>query len=174
MHSFTKLIAFALCALSTVGTVNCAIKSVSQGKLLPIRQTNEGSTETQIVNVGFNGAVFTVVVGDVLLEKDNTGQNDFGVWEKTNLEDDTCIFKNLATGWYMAATGDIDHLLVAPGQAPAVFRVTQDSNNDGTYIIQLLDENLVWEASLLDLSQTVGRIILRPDTGSSNQRWKFV
>ncbi|KAJ7756634.1 hypothetical protein B0H16DRAFT_687945 [Mycena metata] len=174
MHSFTKLINFALCALSTLDTANCATKFVSQGELLPIQPTNEGLAGTQLVNVGFNGALFALPAGDVLLEKGNTGQNDFGVWEKNDLEDETYVFKNSATGWYVATTGDNDHLLVAPGEAPAVFRVTQDSTNNRTYIIQLIDENLVWEATLIGESQTLGRVVLRPDTGSSSQRWKFV
>ncbi|KAJ7909740.1 hypothetical protein B0H13DRAFT_1877440 [Mycena leptocephala] len=92
--------------------------------------------------------------GDVLVEKGNTGQDTFGIWEKIALEENLYAFKSRSTGFYIVAASDDHHLVAPPAEPPTVFAVSADND---TFIINEPDSGLVWEVVYTGDSN-VGRI----------------
>ncbi|KAJ7461156.1 hypothetical protein FB451DRAFT_1269094 [Mycena latifolia] len=170
MNTISKLFTLALCAFSTVDTGCGALNNVNShnGAQSAVGITMDPPM-VKLVNAGANGCAFAFPAGDLLVEKGNTGQDTFGVFQQLQLEDNVYAFKNRATGFYIVAAGD-DHLITPPAEPPTVFEV--DAADDGTSISGSTDSGLVWEA--VYTGGNVGRVMLTPDRGSTSQRWKIV
>ncbi|KAJ7027268.1 hypothetical protein C8F04DRAFT_1122912 [Mycena alexandri] len=109
---------------------------------------------------------------EVLVGQAAAPPGDFGIWERSELSADKYVFQNLGTGQWIAVNKANNHLVTVNGASNAtVFAV--ESAGGAEFVIKLPNADSVWEALFDGTSPIFGRIILRPASGSTLQRWTF-
>ncbi|KAJ6545781.1 hypothetical protein B0H19DRAFT_1076041 [Mycena capillaripes] len=109
---------------------------------------------------------------EVLVGQAATPPGNFGIWERTELSADKYVFQNLGTGQWITINEANNHLVTVNGEGNAtVFAVESAGGNE--FVIKLPNADSVWEALFDGTSPIFGRIIMRPASGSTFQRWTF-
>ncbi|KAJ7122119.1 hypothetical protein C8R44DRAFT_981395 [Mycena epipterygia] len=136
-----------------------------------------------IVNSGVGGSAFTLFSASYLpmLVYPGLLDDDIAVWDRYMVSEDQYIFKNNGTGYWLSIEEDKvrtesrpqDFLSTEDHVAPTIFAVEAAGENE--FVIKLPYADAVLEAVQYTGKQAYYRWVeLRPASGSSYQRWRFM